>query len=118
MIEDVPMITFDQTLDAVERIYDHLKSVAAIESQLEHGRANLQDFAKMLDYAHQREFKSTEELLTYIDKVLIPQLQGIITAFESGTEPHIKKLTDATEHTKRLLANLQLVTGSSSDGLK
>lgn len=112
------MITFDQTLDIVERIYDHLKSVRAIESQLEHGRANLQGFAKMLDYAHQREFKSTDELLSYIDKVLTPQLQGIITAFESGTEPHLKKLNDASEHTKRLLANLQLVTGSSADELE
>lgn len=112
------MITFDQTLDIVERISDQLKSVAAIESQLEHGRANLQGFLKMLDYAHQREFKSTEELLSYIDKVLVPQLQGIITAFESGTEPHLKKLHDASEHTKRLVANLQLVTGSSDDGLE
>ena len=112
------MITFDQTLDAVERIHDHLKSVAVLQKQLEHGRANLQGFAKMLDYAHERKFKTTDELLTYVDKVLIPQLQGIITAFESGSEPHLKKLHDAAEHTKRLLANLQLVTGSSSDGLK
>lgn len=118
MIEAETMITFDQTLDAVERIHDHLKSVAAIQSQLEHGRENLQGFAKMLDYAHQREFKSTQELLTYIDKVLVPQLQGIITAFESGTEPHLNKLQAASEHTKRLLANLQLVTGSSTDGLE
>ena len=49
MIEHGTMITFDQTLDAVERIYDHLKSVSAIQDQLEHGRANLLDFAKMLD---------------------------------------------------------------------
>ena len=112
------MITFDQTLDAVERIYDQLKSVSAIQDQLEHGRANLLDFAKMLDYAHKRDFKSAQELLNYIDKVLIPQLHGIITAFESGTEPHLNKLNSASEHTKRLLANLQMVTGSSNDALK
>ena len=30
------MITFDQTLDAVERILEHMKSVAELDSMIEH----------------------------------------------------------------------------------
>jgi len=111
------MITFDQTLDAVERIYEQLKSVDQVESQIDHVRANLADFAIMLEYAHKKEFQSTEEALQYIDKVLAPSLQGIITALVSGTEEPLKRLSTATEATKRLLGNLELVTGGSGDGL-
>ena len=111
------MITFDQTLDAVERIYEQLKSVDRVESQIDHVRANLADFAIMLEYAHKKEFKSTEEALQYIDIVLLPRLQGIITALVSGTEEPLKRLSTATEATKRLLANLELVTGGAGDGL-
>ena len=111
------VITFDQTLDAVERIFDHLKSAAELENQLEHARANLMDFAKMLEFAHQKDFQSSDEALEYIDKVLIPNLYGIITALESGTDPQLKRLKVATEHTQRLLASLQLVTGNDTGGL-
>jgi hypothetical protein len=111
------MITFDQTLDAVDRIYEHLKSVEQVGNQIDHVRANLNDFALMLEYAHKKEFKSTEEALQYIDKVLLPRLQGIITALVSGTEEPLKRLGTATEHTKRLLASLELVTGGASDAL-
>ena len=111
------MITFDQTLDAVERINEHLKSVDEVDSQIDHVRANLADFAIMLEYAHKKEFKSTEEALRYIDKVLLPRLQGIITALESGTQEPLKRLSAATEHAKRLVASLELVTGGSGNTL-
>jgi hypothetical protein len=75
------MITFDQTLDAVERILEHLKSVAELENMIDHLEDNLNDFSSMLEFAHQR------------------------------------RLTAATEHTQRLLANLELVTGESSDSI-
>ena len=107
------MITFDQTLDAVERIYKNLKSVEEIDGQIDHVRANLADFAIMLEYAHKKEFTSAEEALKYTDKVLLPRLQGIITALESGTEEPLKRLSAATEATKRLVASLELVTGGS-----
>jgi molecular chaperone GrpE (heat shock protein) len=109
------MITFDQTLDSVERILEQLKSVAELESMIDHLKDNLNDFSDMLEYAHQREFKSTEEALEYIDKILLPRLQGIIDALESGTADPMRQLTTATEHTQRLLANLELVTGESAD---
>lgn len=109
------MITFDQTLDSVERIYEHLKSVAEIESLIGHLGENLDDFSEMLEFAHQREFESPEEALKYIDTVLLPRLQGIIDALESGTKDPLRRLTAATEHTQRLLASLELVTGESAD---
>lgn len=109
------MITFDQTLESVQRIYEHLKSVGEVEGQLSHVHANLKNLAEMLEYAHQKEFKNADEALSYIDKVLRPQLQGIITALESGTADHLKRLTMANEQTHRLLASLELVTGEDSD---
>ncbi len=109
------MITFDQTLDSVERILEHLKSVAELDRMIEHVKDNLDDFSHMLEYAHQREFKSTDEALEYIDKILLPRLQGIVDALESGTTDPMRRLTAATEHTQRLLANLELVTGESAD---
>ncbi len=109
------MITFDQTLDSVERILEHLKSVAELDNMIDHLQDNLNDFSGMLEFAHQREFKSTEEALEYIDKILLPRLQGIIDALESGTTDPMRRLTAATEHTQRLLANLELVTGDAAD---
>jgi len=111
------MITFDQMLDSVERILDHLKSVVELESMIGHAKENLDDFSDMLEYAHQREFKNTEEALAYIDKILLPRLQGIIDALESGTTDPIRRLVAATEHTQRLLTNLELVTGESADDI-
>jgi len=46
---------------------------------------------------------------------LLPRLQGIIDALESGTTDPMRRLTAATEHTQRLLANLELVTGDAAD---
>ncbi len=109
------MITFDQTLDSVERILEQLKSVAELENMIDHVKENLDDFSDMLEYAHQREFQTTDEALEYIDNILGPRLQGIIDALESGTAGPMRQLTTATEHTQRLLANLELVTGDSAD---
>ncbi len=109
------MITFDQTLESVQRIFEHLKSVEEVENQLVSVRDNLRDFSEMLVYAHQREFQSAQEALNYIDKVLLPQLQGIITALESGTEPQLKRLVAASDLSRRLVADLELVTGASDD---
>lgn len=109
------MITFDQTLESVQRIFEHLKSVEEVDNQLESVRGNLEDFAEMLAYAHQRDFASVDEALGYIDKVLLPQLHGIMTALESGTEDPLKRLTAASDLSRRLVANLELVTGASDD---
>lgn len=109
------MITFDQTLDAVERIYEHLKSASKMGNLIDHTRDNLTAFADMLEYAHQREFESTEDALKYIDTVLLPQLQGIISALETGTEEPVRRLNAASDAAQRLVTNLELVTGEAAD---
>jgi CRISPR/Cas system CSM-associated protein Csm2 small subunit len=109
------VITFDQTLESVQRIFEHLKSVEEVDNQLESVRGNLEDFAEMLAYAHQREFTDVEEALSYIDKVLLPQLKGIMTALTSGTQDPLKRLSAASDLSRRLVANLELVTGASGD---
>lgn len=109
------MITFDQTLESVQRIFEHLKSVEEVDNQLESVRGSLEDFAEMLAYAHQREFADVGEALAYIDKVLLPQLNGIMTALDSGTQDPLKRLSAASDLSRRLVANLELVTGASGD---
>ena len=104
------MITFDQTLDAVERINDLLKSAEEAEGQVVFTLSNLYDFASMLKFAHRKQFQSAQEALDF-DNVLNPRLSGIISALESGTESHFKRLNVASEHTRRLMLNLQMVTG-------
>ena len=111
------MITFDQTLDAVERINDLLKSAEEAEGQVVFTLSDLYDFASMLKFAHRKHFQSVEESLEYVDKVLSPRLNGIISALESGTESHFKRLNVASEHTRRLMLNLQMVTGAGDAGL-
>jgi hypothetical protein len=114
---EAEMINFDQTLDAVERINDLLKSTSALEIQISRTQANLVDFGVMLEYAHRKNFRNAEEALSYIDQVLIPRLQGIENALTSGTEEHFQKLHIAREHTNRLAARLQMVTGGDIEGL-
>ena len=109
------MITFDQTLDAVERIYEHLRSAAEMDDLIEHMQDNLTTFSDMLQYAHQRDFDSAQDALKYMDTVLLPQLQGIIDALESGTEEPLRRLNAATDAAQRLVASLELVTGESAD---
>jgi predicted nucleic acid-binding protein len=111
------MITFDQTLDAVERVNGLLKSVDDLEYQFVYASANLSDFSNMLRYAHKKDFKDADDALQYIDQVLQPRLTGIIQAFESGAEEHFKKLKTASEHAERLRSSLELVTGASGDTL-
>lgn len=111
------MITFDQTLDAVERVHDLLKSTDELEHQVKATRSNLADFENMLQYAHQKEFSNADQALEYIDKVLIPRLQGMIQALDSSVEEPLKRLQTAKQHTQRLVVNLQMVTGGNVDGL-
>jgi hypothetical protein len=113
----VSMITFDQTLDAVERINELLKSAEEAEGQVVFTLSDLYDFASMLKFAHRKQFQNADEALEYIDNVLTPRLNGIINALESGTESHFKRLNVASEHTQRLMLNLQMVTSGGDTGL-
>jgi uncharacterized protein YpiB (UPF0302 family) len=110
------MITFQETVDAIERLAELLKSAAEAQSTVEHAVANMAAFRSMLEYSHVKEFQDVDEALSYIDHVLVPQLNGILDALESGTEPHFKRLEMASDHAKRLAVRLQMLTDSSGAG--
>ncbi len=111
------MITFDQTLEAVVRIHDLLKSSQKIEVLISSASANLTSFQSMMGYPHEKDFQSVQEVLDYIDEVLMPQLDGIVDALQSGTEEHLKRLVAARDHTERLMVSLEMVTDVASGEL-
>jgi hypothetical protein len=110
------MISFQETVDAIERLADLLKSAEEAEAAVQHALANLADFRSMLEYSHAKGFKDPGEALEYVDNVLIPQLNNILEALESGTTPHFQKLEMATAHAKRLAVRLQMLTDGSGPG--
>lgn len=110
------MITFQEMLHTVERIADQLKAAGEMDSAISHALENLKGLRSMLEYSHQKEFKSREEALGYIDKVLTPQLNGIIDALASGSEGPLGKLNAAQENASRLALRLQvMIDGDGTD---
>ncbi len=108
------MITFDQTLYAMERIQDSLRTAKTLEVQIRHAGENLRDFEGMLRYARKRGFNDAGEVLAYIDRVLIPRLEGIVNALEAGTVEPLRHLNMAAEQAERLIGELQAVTGGDA----
>jgi len=111
------MISFRETQDAVERVTQLLKSVEALQSVVDHALSNLAEFRSMMDYSHAKRFASPAEALSYIDKVLIPQMAGIHDALASGSAPHLKNLKQASDQSQRLMLNLQMLTEGLEGGL-
>jgi hypothetical protein len=110
------MITFQEMLHTIERVADQLKAVEDVDSAISHALDNLKSLRSMLEYSHQKEFKTREEALGYIDKVLTPQLNGIIDALASGTEGSVPKLKAAHENASRLALRLQvMIDGDGTD---
>lgn len=104
------MISFRETQDAVERIGQMLKSVEDIGSVLDHTLTNLAEFRSMIEYSRTRQFKRVEDVLGYLDKVVVPQLNGIHDALESGSVAHLKNLRSANDQCQRLVVRLQMLT--------
>ncbi len=112
------MITFQEMLDTVERVAEQLKAAEEVDSAVRHALENMRGLRSMLQYAHQKDFKTREEALRYIDKVLTPQLNGIIDALDSATAGSISRLHTAEESARRLALRLQImVTDSGIDFL-
>jgi hypothetical protein len=111
------MISFRETQDAIERIAQLLKSVEDVQSVVDHAVNNLAEFRPMLEYSHVRRFGSTRELIAYIDKVLVPQLNGIHDALASGSVPHVKNLKQASDQCQRLMLRLQMLSEGDEGGL-
>jgi hypothetical protein len=69
----------------------------------------LADFQAMLQYSHNKDFKDVAEALEYVDKVLIPRLSRTRDALASATDPHLKRLDQASELAERLALRLQML---------
>jgi hypothetical protein len=110
------MITFPETLDAAERLADLLKSSANIESALEDAAKDLADFLSVLEYMHTKEFRDYQDVLNFVDNVLIPQVLGIRDSLQASTEPHQKRLKMASDQAERLVVRLRVLVNDGIDG--
>jgi DNA anti-recombination protein RmuC len=111
------MLTFPETLDALERVREQLKSVAELEAAVEAVAEDLAEYVTLLRYSHEKQFESAEEALSYIDSVLIPQMRGIRDTLGTGTDESLKKLKAAHEQMDRLVLRMQMVINGDVDGL-
>lgn len=111
------MLTFPETLDALERIGDQLKSVAELEAAIGAMAEDLGEYMKLLQFSHDKDFKSAEEALAYIDNVLIPQLRGIRDALGAATNEPIKRLKVANEQMERLVLRMRMVVNGDVQDL-
>jgi hypothetical protein len=104
------MISFRETQDAVERVAQMLKSADDMQSVVDHTLTNLAEFRSMIEYSRTRQFKQAEDVLGYLDKVVVPQLNGIHDALQTGSQPHLKNLRSANEQCHRLAVRLEMLT--------
>ena len=111
------MISFRETQDAVERIAQLLKSVEDVHSVVDHSLSNLAEFRSLMEYSHGTRFTSTADVVGYIDKVLVPQLNGIHDALASGSTPHLKNLKQASDQCQRLMVRLQMLMEGGEGGV-
>lgn len=111
------MLTFPETLDALERVREQLKSVAELEAAVTAVAEDLAEYVTLLRYAHDKDFQSAEEAVKYIDNVLIPQMRGIRDTLGTGTDEPLKKLKAAHEQMERLVLRMQMVINGDVDGL-
>jgi hypothetical protein len=110
------MISFRETVDSVERLSALMKSVAELQSAVEHALEYMADFENMLDYPRTKNFQTVEEALHYVDKVLKPRLSTVRAALESGTQGHLKQLRQAADQAERLTVRLRILADGDSGG--
>ncbi len=111
------MLTFPETLDALERVREQLKAVAELEAAITAVAEDLAEYVTLLRYSHDKDFESAEDALKYIDSVLIPQMRGIRDTLGTGTDEQLKKLNAAHEQMDRLVLRMQMVINGDVDGL-
>ena len=109
------MISFTETLEAVERQSDYLRSVSEVRLAIEKTLEGLRDYRLLLNHCHQKDFQSTEEALEYVDRVLVPQLNSIHDRLQTSMQTSMEKLTKASAHTERLVAKLRIFADGAPD---
>lgn len=103
------MITFPETLDALERLAENLRSIEDLEAVLHDADDDLAGFLSLMEYAHKKDFASAEEALDYIDNVLVPQFRGLRDALRTGRQEPIRRLKLANDQAERLVVRLRMV---------
>lgn len=109
------MITFPETLDALERLLEHLRAVEQLAATLEAAVGDLDGCASLLDYAHEKQFQNAEEALQYIDNVLKPQIRGMRDSLAAGMTDPMRRLQTALEQADRLVVRLRMVVEGDAD---
>ena len=104
------MITFPETVNALEMISEHLRTAAELEAALQDALEDLAGLLSMMEFAHDKKFADSNAALKYIDDVLVPQLNGIRHSLESSTEEPVKRLNLSINQIERLVLRLQMLS--------
>lgn len=110
------MISFREMLDSISRLAEILKTTAETETTFRRSAASLTDLGTMLEGPRLRQFKSPAEVADYVERVAIPQLNGIRDSLEVTTAGHFGKMRTATELAGRLELRLQALSEGTVDG--
>jgi hypothetical protein len=111
------MITFQEMQAALERLAELLKAAHSAESAIKGSVSGLEDVRQMLDNRRLRQFKDVEALVDYVDKVVIPQLNGIHDSLSVSADSHFSRLRTASEQASRLAVRVQALNDASAGGL-
>lgn len=109
------MISFRETLVAVERQFELLRSVSEVAIAIDKTLEGLKHFRLMLEHSHQKKFQTVEEALDYVDKVLIQQLNSIHDSLQTSMKPPLQKLSQARAHSERLMTQLRIFSEGAPD---
>jgi hypothetical protein len=111
------MISFGETINAVERQQELLRSVSDIAVAVDKSLEGIRNFKLMLEHSHQKQFQTVNEALQYIDNVLSPQLTAIHDSLQTSTKAPLQKLSQARAQNERLVNQLRLFSDGAPDFL-
>jgi hypothetical protein len=111
------MITFQEMQAALERLAELLKAASSAESTIKGSVSSLGDVHQMLDTRRLRQYKDVDAVVDYVEKVVIPQLNGIHDTLGVSADAHFSRVRTASEQASRLAVRVQAVNDASSGGL-
>jgi hypothetical protein len=110
------MISFQEMLDGVSRVADMLKSESEVETTVKRARDAIKDLHATLDARRLEQFGTRQEIMEYIQKVVLPQVTGLEDTLGLGTEEQLKYLHMASEEATKLAQRLQIIDQGTMDG--
>jgi hypothetical protein len=111
------MITFQEMQSALERLAELLKAASSAESTIKGSVGSLGDVRQMLEARRLRQFKDVEAVVDYVEKVVIPQLNGIHDTLGVSGDAHFSRVRTASEQASRLSVRVQALNDASAGGL-